>query len=114
MPTGIARALITSQQTSGRWDGTSGYWTDSLGTAFSVIILSPTIFQLAPTAVCSATPATIAAGGSVDFDGSTSFHNAADQTIVSYTWNFQDGSAEVTGDDGHPYLQPISAPTTCS
>jgi PKD repeat protein len=94
-PTGIARTLIASQQASGRWDGS--YWTDSLGTSFSVIILSPTIFQLAPTAVCSATPTSVAAGGLVAFDGSTSFHNASDQTIVSYTWNFQDGSAEAAG-----------------
>ena len=53
-PTGIARTLITSQQATGRWDSNNGYWTDSLSTSFSVIILSPTIFQLAPTAVCSA------------------------------------------------------------
>jgi PKD repeat protein len=95
VPVGVARALITSQQSNGRWEGS--YWTESLGTSFSVIILSPTIFQLAPTAVCSATPTTIAAGGSVDFDGSASFHNAADQSVVSYTWNFQDGSAAESG-----------------
>ena len=95
VPTGIARSLLGTQETSGRWS--SGYWSESLGTAFSIIILSPTIFQLAPTAVCTAVPTTIAAGGSVDFDGSTSYHNATDQTIVSYTWNFHDETQEVTG-----------------
>ncbi|MBZ5560323.1 MAG: thrombospondin type 3 repeat-containing protein [Acidobacteriia bacterium] len=93
-PTGVARTLIAAQEPNGRWS--SAYWLESLGTSFSVIILSPTIFELGPTAVCSALPTTIAAGGSVTFDGSGSFHNDPDGTIASYAWNFQDGSPIVT------------------
>jgi chitodextrinase len=90
-PMGVARILVNTQQTSGRWDAPQ-WVTDHLSTAWGVIILSPTIFQLGPTAVCDVEPSTTGVGGLVSFDASGSFHNDPGGAIASYSWNFTDAS----------------------
>jgi PKD repeat protein len=94
-PLGVARLLISRQLAGGNWQD-FGYWGGSLATAYSVIILSPTIFELGPAAMCAAVPSVIAAGGTVTLDGSGSVHNDPFGTIESYTWDFLDGSSPVT------------------
>ncbi|HEX6165048.1 MAG TPA: PKD domain-containing protein, partial [Vicinamibacterales bacterium] len=96
-PLGVARLLISRQNAAGNWTD-YGYWGGSLATAYAVIILSPTIFELGPAAMCSAVPAVVAAGSPVTFDGSGSVHNDPFGSIASYTWDFQDGSAVTTID----------------
>jgi len=95
-PIGVARLLISRQIGDGSWSGGNSYWNGPLATSYAVIILSPTIFELGPAAVCSALPSTVGTGDAVSFDGSGSFHNDPFGTIASYAWNFQDGSATVT------------------
>lgn len=89
-PMGVARLLINRQNASGNWPDV-GYWAGSLATAYSVIILSPTIFEIGPAAMCSAVPSIAGVGDTVTFDGSGSIHNDPFGQIASYTWNFQDG-----------------------
>ena len=96
-PLGVARLLISRQAADGGWPN-SGYWGGALGTAYSVIILSPTIFELGPAAMCAAVPSIVGTGDTVTFDGSGSVHNDPFGVIESYTWEFQDGSMPVTID----------------
>jgi VCBS repeat-containing protein len=94
-PRGVARLLISKQAAAGNWPN-AGSWNGSLATAYAVIVLSPTIFELAPAAFCSATPSIVGTGDPVTFDGSASVHNDPFSKIVSYSWDFLDGSAIVT------------------
>ncbi|MFA5910531.1 MAG: HYR domain-containing protein [Vicinamibacterales bacterium] len=96
-PTGVARLLISRQLAGGDWYGGSGYWPQGdLSTAYAIIILSPTIFELGPAAVCTVVPSTIGAGDSARFNGGGSFHNDPGGTIASYSWDFLDGSPILT------------------
>ena len=97
-PTGVARLLISRQLAAGDWyGGNASYWPQGdMSSAYAIIILSPTIFELGPAAVCTVVPATIGAGDSATFSGRESFHNDQSGTITSYSWSFQDGSAVVT------------------
>lgn len=102
-PRGVARAVLMNQQASGAFPGGS-QWTGNLTTAWGVIILSPTLFQLGPTAVCTVNPAQIGSfGGVVQFNGAGSFHNDNDGEIVSYAWDFDDGSTATTTNASHTY-----------
>ena len=107
-PRGIARTILSRQQLDGSWFGTHSL-PQHLATAYAVIILSPSIFELAPTAVCSV-DATITCSANatcgasengiysdVNFDAKKSFHNDENGVIASYAWNFQDGSPVVNG-----------------
>jgi VCBS repeat-containing protein len=101
-PMGVARILINNQLASGRWDAQQ--WVqDHVATAWSVIILSPTIFQLGPTASCDVEPATTGVGGTVSFDGSGSFHSDPGSSITGYSWDFGDGSAAPGVTASHAY-----------
>ena len=91
---GVARLLISRQAAGGNWPDST--WADSLATAYSIIVLSPTIFELGPSAACSAVPPVAGTGDTVNFDGSLSVHNDPFGTIASYTWDFLDGSPAIT------------------
>ena len=102
-PKGVARAVINTQSPNGLWNG-AGQWTGNMSTAWGVIILSPSLFQLGPTAVCEANPAAIGRnGGTVAFDGSGSFHNDENGTIASYAWDFGDASTGSGESTSHGY-----------
>ena len=73
------------------------------GVATQVIEVAP---NLAPTAAASATPTTGKAPLLVAFEGSGS--TDADGTIVSYAWDFGDGSTSTDADPSHTYLLPGS------
>ena len=91
-PKGVARILLEAQQASGRFD--AAQWASNhLTTAWSVIILSPTIFQLGPTAVCKAEPSTTGVGGVVSFSSTGSVHNDPGGVIAGFSWDFQDGGS---------------------
>jgi hypothetical protein len=108
-PRGVARSLLGIAQANGSFvPGGSGYWSGNLGTAWSVIMLSPSLFQLGPTAVCTANPNQIGSfGGAVNFDGTGSFHNDEDGTITSYAWDFGDSTSGTGSTASHTY--PASA-----
>jgi len=92
-PIGLARDLINNQTSDGAFH--SGQWVGTtLGTDYAIIILSPTIFELGPSAVCEVNPSVVAIGHDVNFDGSGSFHNNTDgsHSVVGWSWNFTDGS----------------------
>lgn len=93
---GLARRLITIQYPEGYW---YGYWvTYDLATAWAVIILSSTIVEVGPVAVCDAEPEQTAAGLPVEFDGSQSYHLDPLQKVVAWEWDFDnDGIYDATG-----------------
>lgn len=111
-PKGVARAVIGNQAASGQFPG-AGSWTGNLSTAWGVIILSPSLFELGPTAVCTANPNQVGSfGGSVNFNGTGSFHNNQDGTIVSYDWDFGDSTSGTGSTALHTYAG--GAPATFS
>jgi hypothetical protein len=104
---GLARYLVGTQAADGSVPfGSSHFSAGHLSTAYGVIILSPSLFEQAPEAVCSVDATSVCAantpngvgcntaGGSpystVNFDGSLS--TPGDNPIASYSWNFMDGS----------------------
>lgn len=94
---GLARRLISIQyQPDGYW---YGYWvTYDLATAWAVIILSSTIVEVGPVAVCHAEPEQTAAGLPVEFDGSQSYHLDPLQKVVAWDWDFDnDGTYDASG-----------------
>jgi hypothetical protein len=109
-PKGMARAVIATQAAAGNWVGASN-WTGNLASAWAVIILSPSLFQLGPTAVCTANPNQVGSfGGTVNFNGTGSFHSDQAGTIVSYDWDFGDSTSGSGSTAAHPY--PGGAPAT--
>lgn len=93
---GLARRLVNLQQADDSWDA---YWVvNDLATAWAIVILSPTIVQLAPHAICEADPSVTGVANPVDFDGARSFHTDPARKIVSYEWDFEgDGIFDATG-----------------
>ena len=85
-----------------------------LSTSWAILILSQSLFELPPSAACTANPSTIGTnGGLVQFSAAGSFHPDPDVTLVSYSWNFGDGSAAGTGvTTSHTFTRPDSFPTT--
>src|SRR5688572_6815875 len=112
-PVGVARAVIAHQQANGQFPGTY-LWTGNMATAWGVIILSPSLFQLGPTASCTANPSEIGTGGgTVNFNASSSSHNDDDGVIVSYVWDFDDGTAPGAGvTTSHTYGPGTTFPRT--
>ena len=84
---GLARTLVNGQQASGEWDA-AAWVTDQLATAWAIIILSPTVVEVPPVAVCEVDPVVTGVNGPIEFDGSDSFHLDMDANIVSYEWDF--------------------------
>jgi hypothetical protein len=104
---GLARYLVGRQSADGSFPfGAAHFSAGHLSTAYGVIILSPSLFEQAPEAVCSVDASSVCAantpdgtgcntvGGSpystVNFSGSLS--TPGDNPIASYSWNFMDGS----------------------
>ncbi|TPW12517.1 MAG: hypothetical protein FD127_2593 [Acidimicrobiaceae bacterium] len=81
---------------------TAGYIVDDMASSWGVIILSPSLFELPPTAACVADPNSLGtAGGLVNFSAAGSTHPDPLATIVS--------AAGVTA--SHTYGNPGSFPT---
>ncbi len=93
---GLAQHLVRNQQSDGSWDGR--WVTDDLATAWAIVILSPTIIQVPPVAVCHADPQTTAPNTPIDLDALRSHHPDPNRRIMSYEWDFDcDGTIDATG-----------------
>jgi hypothetical protein len=103
-PYGVARSLVATQQADGHWIGTSN-WVDPLSTEYAIIILSPTVFQIGPTAACQANPTEIGslAPGAVNFTTTGTIENNPNATITSYHWDFGDSSTGSGSSAAHTY-----------
>ena len=106
-----ANNLVTNQQASGAFAPTAGsigsYIQGDMASSWAILILSPSLFETPPTAVCSVDATTVCQAGAtggcnttgtnpyatVNFDGSQSL--PGDNPIATYAWNFQDGGATV-------------------
>ena len=93
---GLARRLVDTQLSDDYW---TEYWTASdLSTAMAIIILSPTIVEPTPVAVCEVDPDTTGVNVPVTCDGTQSFHLNPARHIVKYEWDFtNDGTFDATG-----------------
>lgn len=94
---GLARHLVSTQNADDTWTG--GRWVHSeLATGMAVIILSPTIIDPFPVAVCDVDPDTTGVGVTVTFDGTGSFHLDETKSIVAWDWDFDgDGTFDASG-----------------
>lgn len=94
---GLARHLVSTQHVDDTWAG--GRWvTSELATAMAVIILTPTIIDPFPVAVCNVDPDVTGVGVNVTFDGTQSFHLDPARTIIAWDWDFDgDGIYDATG-----------------
>ena len=99
---GLARHLVDTQLSSDLWNG--AIWvTGDLSTAWALVILSSSIIELAPVAVCKAEPDVTGAGEPVELDGLASFHQDPDGVIVQWEWDF-DGDCDFQDASG-PVVQ---------
>lgn len=93
---GLARELVSSQQADGSWD--EALVRDDLATAWALVILSSTIVELGPIAVCDVEPENTAAGFPVTLDGTNSYHLDPARTITTWEWDFEgDGTFDAVG-----------------
>lgn len=98
---GVARTVVNDQ------NATSGYWWgpnyDSrqypLTTGIAIIILNRTVFTGgAPVAVAKATPNPAVAFANITLDGTESFHQDPNKSIVQWDWDINnDGTYELHG-----------------
>jgi RHS repeat-associated protein len=99
---GLARVTIDHQSPAlsplGSW--TSAVWADGpLASAWSILILSSSLFQQGPVAVINVSPNPSAIGYPVVFDARSSYHKHPGYKIIEYRWVF-DSSKGV--DFNHP------------
>ena len=87
---GLARVVIDRQLADGSWFCNRYSWVanTNMGTAWSVIMLSSSIFRAGPVAVAQARPNPTAVGFPVVFDGRNSFHQHPAGRVVEYRWDF--------------------------
>jgi VCBS repeat-containing protein len=112
--------LINNQNTYGTGEfrsvvGSIGsYIQQDMASSWGVIILSSSLFQLPPVAACTASPNELgSSGGVVNFSAAGSTHPDPNSSIVSYSWNFDDGTAAGSGvTTSHAFTAPSSFPTT--
>jgi RHS repeat-associated protein len=91
--TEFTQSLIAGQNSEGYWPSTSP-WTSGLllDTAFSILVLEPSILSRPPVAVLTASPQGARPGQVFTFDGSRSYHLDSTRAIVEYTFHFGDGT----------------------
>lgn len=86
---GIRRTLIGKQRADGSWLSSHPYPSEAMhNTAWSVIVLTPTLFVKPPIAIAFESPNPGAVGQTLRFDGSQSYHLDPFKTITSYAWDF--------------------------
>lgn len=98
----------------GTWVGHPTLGSRDLSSSWALIILSPSLFDVPPQAMCTASPSELGInGGLVNFDGSASTHPDPDASITNYSWNFDDGSPAGSGmTTTHNFSAPASYPKT--
>ena len=86
---GLGRNTIDRQHADGSWLSNDGNANDpSMSTAWSVMILSSSLFQRGPVAIASARPNPTAVGFPVVLDGRGSFHQHPALKVAEYRWDF--------------------------
>ncbi len=108
---GVARTLVNDQHTSGYW---YNHNYDSrqrpFETAWAIIMLNRTVFDPVPVAVVDAVPNPALAGDTINLDGTASFHQNPDRSIVQYEWDFNnDGIYDAVGPIVS-HVFPVAAP----
>ncbi len=98
---GLARVTIDRQHADGSWIGNGrAYDNDPQeATAWSVLILSSSLFQQGPVAVINVKPNPSAIGYPVVFDGSGSYHKHPGYKIIEWRWIFNSANGS---DFNHP------------
>ncbi len=97
---GLARLLLGLQRADGSWPSDIG-WNlgSSFNTAWSVVILTPTLFTRPPVAVAGQ-DIVWAFDRPLEFDGSKSYHTDPVRVLVLYEWDFDgDGTYDYAGTD---------------
>lgn len=85
--------MLPGQYADGHWRGTGwmdGYIREDMGTAFGVLILTPSVFSPPPVACFNANPNPGYMDVAISFDPSCSHHSDATKSIVLYEWDFDD------------------------
>lgn len=84
---GLARTTIDHQRSDGSWN--SSQWVnDTHASAWSIIILTSSLFQQGPVAVVNVQPNPTAIGYPTIFDARSSYHRHPGYKIVDYRWVF--------------------------
>lgn len=87
---GLGRLTVDRQDADGSWlaQNRSYLYDRQMDTAWSIIILTSSIFQQGPVAVIHARPNPTAVGYPVVFDARGSFHLHPSYRVVEYRWDF--------------------------
>ena len=85
---GLARVTIDRQQKDGRWIDSYYVGDGPHATAWSILILTSSIFQQGPVAVINVHPNPTAIGYPTVFDARNSYHRHPGYKIVDYRWIF--------------------------
>jgi RHS repeat-associated protein len=90
---GLARVTVDRQRTDGSWFGrsglTGGYTDDEdMATAWSLLILSSSLFQKGPVALVQVRPTPAPVGYPVVFDGRGSYHQHPSFRVIEWRWDF--------------------------
>lgn len=83
--------MLPDQKADGHWRGTGwmdGYILDDMGTAFGVLILTPSVFSPPPVACYTAQPNPGYIEVPIIFNPSCSYHSDGTKSIVLYEWDF--------------------------
>lgn len=99
-PHGVARTLVGDQNAAGYWSG-HNYSSQQypFETAWAIMMLHRTLFESGvPVAVAKSIPNPAVAGQLVTLDGSDSYHQDQNRSIVSWQWDLDsNGTFETTG-----------------
>jgi RHS repeat-associated protein len=91
---GFARTIVDRQYEPGFWTGSiyhdpeESHLDRYFGTAWSVIILTPSLFQMGPIAAIHFRPNPSAVGFPVTFNATASYHQHPSYRIAEYRWDF--------------------------
>jgi RHS repeat-associated protein len=90
---GLARVTVDRQRPDGSWFGRAGVNggfadDEALSTAWSLLILSSSLFQKGPVALVQARPTPAPVGYPIIFDGRGSYHQHPSFQVIEWRWDF--------------------------
>jgi hypothetical protein len=100
--------MIPDQKSDGHWRGTGwmdGYIFDDMGTAFGILILTPSVFTPPPVACFTAEPNPGYLDIPLTFDPSCSYHSDGGKSLVLYEWDWDNDGVY---DESYPAPQVIT------
>jgi len=83
--------MLPDQKADGHWRGTGwmdSYIVDDIGTAFGVLILTPSVFSPPPVACFNAQPNPGYLDIPISFNPACTYHSDSTKSIVLYEWDF--------------------------